>query len=260
MFINPTTYLPTPLKIISLVPSITELLYDLGLQNEIIGITKFCIHPEVLLHTKEKIGGTKNINIKKVVHLVPDLIIANIEENIKEQIEELAGHFPVYLSDVNDYKSAMQMIVDIGLITKKKIEAENIFNRIEKAFEAEKMTATKPIKVAYLIWKDPYMTIGGNTFISDMIEKMGLKNIYKNDERYPQITLEELQKKEPDVILLSTEPYPFKEKHLEELKNFFPTTIILLADGELFSWYGSRMLLMPPYFKTLLLDIEKALG
>ncbi|MCY7292586.1 MAG: helical backbone metal receptor [Ferruginibacter sp.] len=258
MFINPATYLSIPSRIISLVPSITELLYDLGLQNEIVGITKFCIHPKVLFNAKEKIGGTKNINIKKVISLAPDLIIANKEENIKEQIEQLAVHFPVYLSDVNDYKSAVQMLIDVGILTNKKTAADDIYNRIEKAFETEKRVATKQKKVAYLIWNDPYMTVGGDTFISNMIQKAGLENIYKNEKRYPQITVEDLQKKQPDVILLSTEPYPFKEKHIDELKKHFVKTTILLADGEMFSWYGSRMLLMPTYFKTLMLEIDKS--
>lgn len=257
MIISTTSYSPFPKKIISLVPSITELLYHLHLDTETIGITKFCVHPSIWHKNKEKVGGTKNININKIIELAPDLIICNKEENVKEQVEEIAKLFPVYLSDVSSYESALQMITEVGKITNRKIESENIVEEIVTAFEKEITTTVKNKRVAYLIWKDPYMTIGGDTFINDMLEKIGFKNIYNDYKRYPQITLEDLQHVKPEVILLSSEPYPFKEKHIAELKNHFSTTNILLADGEMFSWYGSRMLLMPAYFNRLLLDLEK---
>ena len=258
MFISHTSSIPSPKKIISLVPSISELLYHLNLDKETIGITKFCIHPLSWKQSKQKVGGTKNINIQKIIELSPDLIICNKEENVKEQVEEIAKFFPVYLSDVNSYESALQMIEKVGEITGRKIEAENIVKKIETNFEDELFTITKNKRVAYLIWKDPYMTVGGDTFINDMLEKIGLINIYNNEKRYPKITIQEVQQAKPDVILLSSEPYPFKEKHIAELKNHFSESHILLADGEMFSWYGSRMLLMPAYFKKLLLEIEKS--
>lgn len=254
MFLNPANHTSPPQKIISLVPSITELLFTLGLEEQTIGITKFCIHPSNWFTTKQKIGGTKNINIQKIIALAPDLIIANKEENVKEQVEELASLFPVYLTDVNSYASALQMILEVGVITNRKKEAKNIAENIEINLE-KNITCKQKINVAYLIWKDPYMTIGGDTFISNLLEKIGLENVYKNEKRYPHITIEDLQTAQPAVVLLSSEPYPFKEKHLLELKNHFPQTKILLADGEMFSWYGSRMLLMPAYFKKLIEEI-----
>ncbi len=257
MFISPNSYTLSPKKIISLVPSITELLYHLNMDTEIIGITKFCVHPALWQQTKHKVGGTKNININKIIELAPDLIICNKEENVKEQIEEIAKLFPVYLSDVNSYGAALQMITEVGKISNRKIEAENIVKEIETTFEKEKIIITNNQRVAYLIWKGPYMTVGGDTFINDMLKKIGLSNIYHNQNRYPQITLEDLMNVKPEVILLSSEPYPFKEKHIAEIKNHLPTTKILLADGEMFSWYGSRMLLMPAYFNQLLLKMEK---
>ncbi len=255
MFIESTNYAPTPKRIISLVPSISELLYDLGLENETIGITKFCIHPQQWFKTKEKIGGTKNINLQKIIDLKPDLIICNKEENVKEQVEEMATLFPVYLSDVNSFDTALQMIMEIGEITKRKNEAEDIIRRIESNFQKEKITLLKNNRVAYLIWKDPYMTAGGDTFISDMLKKIGFENIYTDKNRYPQVTITALQNAKPEYLLLSSEPYPFKEKHLAELKKHFAKSNILLVDGEMFSWYGSRMLLMPAYFKKLLLEM-----
>ena len=254
MFIDPANYISSPKRIISLVPSISELLYTLNLENETIGITKFCIHPSEWFKTKEKVGGTKNIHIKKIIGLKPDFIICNKEENIKEQIEEISKLFPVYVSDVNSYTSALQMITALGEITKRKQEAKNIIDSIEIAF-SKQTTFKKKLSAVYLIWKGPYMTVGGDTFISDILSKIGLDNIYKNEKRYPQVTLEDLQKVQPDIIFLSSEPYPFKEKHLAELKKYFTKTTILLVDGEMFSWYGSRMLLMPAYFKNLLLEI-----
>ena len=260
MFINPATYLSNPIRIISLVPSITELLFDFGLKKEIVGITKFCIHPKALFNTTEKIGGTKNVDIKKIIDLNPDLIIANKEENVQQQIDQLAKLFPVYLSDVSDYTTAITMISEVGLLTNKKKAAEGIINSIEKSFEVEKTIGAKKKKVAYLIWNNPYMSVGSDTFIASMIEKAGFENIFDNEKRYPPISLEELQQKKPDIILLSSEPDPFKTKHVEELKQHFVTTPITLVDGEMFSWYGSRMLLMPGYFKNLVSEIEKIDG
>ena len=257
MFINPDSSYFGASKIISLVPSITELLCDIGLQDQLIGVTKFCIYPKTIFGAKEKIGGTKNINIKKIIALAPDLIIANNEENVKEQIEELAQLFNVYVSCVDTYKAALQMILDVGQITNTKAATETICSNIETGFKRLPFAPAPPKKVAYLIWKDPYMTVGGDTFISDMLRAAGFKNMYENNKRYPVVTLQELQKNQPDLIFLSTEPYPFKEKHVKEMQQLFVKTTIVLVDGEMFSWYGSRMLLMPEYFKKLVQSIEE---
>jgi ABC-type Fe3+-hydroxamate transport system substrate-binding protein len=253
MFIS-TTLPPTsvPKKIISLVPSITELLHYLKLEEETIAITKFCVHPEAWHKTKTRIGGTKNINVEKIIALAPDLILCNKEENVQAQIEPLAALLPVYMCDVKNYDEAMQMIKDIGILTGKEIVSKKLVEKINGAFEENKLLSSKKIKAAYLIWNEPYMTIGGDTFISDMMHKAGLENIYKKETRYPTITIKQLQDDNPELILLSSEPYPFKEKHIEELKVYFPHTKILMADGEMFSWYGSRMTFAAPYFKKLL--------
>lgn len=257
MFIDPITYTCSPKKIISLVPSITELLFELKLEEETIGITKFCVHPAEWLKTKEIIGGTKNINIKKIIALKPDLIICNKEENVKEQVEELSKMFSVFVTDVNNYEQALQMIHIIGRITNREKEAIKITTNIENAFVRYLPNTEKKITTAYLIWQKPYITVGGDTFINEMMTKMGLQNIYAGINRYPQININDLQEKMPQVILLSTEPYPFKEKHVSALKSILPNSAILLVDGEMFSWYGSRMLLMPEYLQKLLNDIKK---
>ena len=247
------TYLPK--RIISLVPSQTELLFDLCLDTETIGITKFCVHPPSWFKTKYSIGGTKTVNIDKIHLLKPDLIIANKEENVKEQIEELALHYPVWLTDVNNLADALQMIADIGILTGKSANAKTLISHINKAFsEIPKMG--KPVKIAYLIWRKPYMTIGGDTFINDMLQQCGFENVFGNKIRYPEISIEDLPISHCQFVFLSSEPYPFKQKHIDELSSQLSGIKILLADGELFSWYGSRLLQSPSYFKELITKIQ----
>jgi ABC-type Fe3+-hydroxamate transport system substrate-binding protein len=254
--ILPPTY--TPKKIISLVPSITELLHYLALEDETIAITKFCVHPQAWHKNKMRIGGTKNIDIEKIIAFKPDLILCNKEENVREQIETLATSLPVYMCDVKNYNDALQMIIDIGMLTGKEIAAKALIAHINASFKKNNLLYSNKIATAYLIWKAPYMTIGGDTFISDMMSSAGFDNIYKNETRYPTKTIEQLQADKPALILLSSEPYPFKEKNISELKAYFPHTKILIADGEMFSWYGSRMLFAAEYFKNLLSQFHSA--
>ncbi len=247
-----------PKKIISLVPSQTEMLFYFGLQEEVIGITKFCVHP-IEWHTgKTKIGGTKNININLIKKLQPDLIIANKEENEKVQVEELARHFNVWVTDVNNLQDALLMIHDVGELTHKTKEASTLISLIKTNFSKLQATnlpkeqAVYKLKTCYLIWKNPYMTVGGNTFINDMIKHCGLQNIFEDKMRYPEIEIQQITDAGCELILLSTEPYPFKQKHVDELQKLLPGKKIILADGEMFSWYGSRLLQAPEYFKSLI--------
>jgi ABC-type Fe3+-hydroxamate transport system substrate-binding protein len=244
-----------PKRIISLVPSQTELLYHFGLESETVGITKFCVHPGTWFKTKTRIGGTKTINFKIIHQLKPDLIIANKEENVKEQIEQLALHYPVWLTDVNTFEDALQMVTDIGALTGKDEKASSLIKEIKNAFNNLSITE-KPLKTAYLIWRKPYMTAGGDTFINDMLQKCGLQNIFAHKTRYPEIHIAELPTAHCQLLLLSSEPYPFKQKHIDELSKQLPDTKIVLVDGELFSWYGSRLLQAPEYFKKLMNQLQ----
>ena len=244
-----------PKRIVSLVPSQTELLFDLGLEAETVGITKFCVHPKSWFKTKEKVGGTKTVNIDKIHRLQADLIIANKEENVKEQIEVLANDYPVWLTDGNSLENALQMISDIGQLTGKNETALSLVNTISTAFKALPQI-NSPIKTAYLIWREPYMTVGGDTFINDMLLQCGFENVFANKTRYPQININDLQTANCQLLLLSSEPYPFKQKHIDELSKQLPATKIMLADGEFFSWYGSRMLQSPVYFTQLITQIQ----
>ncbi len=241
-----------PQRIISLVPSQTELLYDLGLGERVVGITKFCVHPETWFKTKHRVGGTKKVDMDKVRVLKPDLIVGNKEENERKDIHALEKEFPVWMSDVRDLDSALDMIRQIGELTGTQDKAEAISNRITDAF-AKQHYIDPPLTVAYLIWREPFMVAGHGTFVNDMLKRCGLQNVFdEGDARYPEITPQELAESDPDLILLSSEPYPFKEKHIQELNMICPGTPVKLVDGEMFSWYGSRLLQAPAYFSGLL--------
>jgi ABC-type Fe3+-hydroxamate transport system substrate-binding protein len=241
-------------RIVSLVPSQTELLFDLGLNEEVVGITKFCIHPEEWFRSKMRVGGTKNINLNIIRQLSPDLIIANKEENVKEQIEELAQKCDVWITDVNSLNDAVDMINNIGKLTGRIEAASVLVLKIEEGFDNLKINSSKRRKIptAYFIWKDPYMVAAGDTFINDMMQYCGLENIFFQNKRYPQISLEEIKEKKCELILLSSEPYPFKQKHKEEIQSHLPKIKIELVDGEMFSWYGSRLLKSIDYFQSFL--------
>jgi ABC-type Fe3+-hydroxamate transport system substrate-binding protein len=237
-----------PKRIISLVPSITELLYDLGLESEVLGITKFCVHPESWLKQKVMIGGTKKLNLKKIEDLNPDLIIANKEENVQDQIEMLCQSFNVYLTDINTYDDALQLILDIGELTSTGEVANTIHSNTTSAFETFK--SSKIIgSCLYLIWNEPIMSAGKNTYIDAMLTKVGFENIMQLI-RYPEISREIIEGLKPDYVLLSSEPYPFNEKHLEPFSKIFPDAKVRLVDGEMFSWYGSRMRKLPEYMSV----------
>ena len=251
---NDLKYLPQ--RIVSLVPSQTELLHYLGLETETIGITKFCVHPQSWFKTKERVGGTKTVNLDKIKKIKPDLIIANKEENVREQIEELAADYPVWLTDVNNLADALQMIKDIGILTGKTETATALINSISIGFKAMPKTE-ESVETAYLIWRKPYMSVGGDTFINDMLLQCGFVNIFASQKRYPAITIAQLQTVNCQLLLLSSEPYPFKQKHIDELSSQLPNTKIILADGEFFSWYGSRLQKAPQYFMQLIGQIER---
>lgn len=242
-------------RIVSIVPSQTELLFHLGLNEEVIGITRFCIHPKEWHSTKKRIGGTKTVNIDAVNALQPDLIIANKEENTKSQIEELEKIAPVWISDINRLEQSLDMIEQIGILTGKEPEANAIAQEISERFSSFTPSSI-PFRVCYLIWRNPYMTIGGDTFISNLLSKCGFVNVFENDNRYPEIGIEKMIAARPGIIFLSSEPYPFKEKHIEEIKLHMPEVQVILVDGEMFSWYGSRLLHAPDYFKELIGEVN----
>ena len=292
-----------PRRIVSLVPSQTELLYHLGLDEEVIGITKFCVHPEKWFRKKERVGGTKTIDIEKIKSLKPDLVIANKEENLKEQVEELSGYVQVYVSDIKNLEDALQMIKDVGNLINREDEANKLVSQINEQFDHLKefilstnqqtdlstnvhlnistfqhINLKQQLNTAYLIWKNPYMAAGGDTFINDMMQRCGFNNIFKYIARYPEVNIEQstlqpinnstiqllnnstskpFNPSSLQLLLLSSEPYPFKQKHIAELQQQLGGTRILLVDGEMFSWYGSRLSHAADYFIKLIKKIKE---
>lgn len=242
------------MRIISLVPSLSELIFYLGLESSLVGRTRFCIHPESRIQNKPIVGGTKNPRLEKISDLSPDLIIANIEENSKEDIEELQKKFPVLLTDIQTIEDAILTILEIGKRCDEETRAKELIGQIH--YEMEQIPDEEPLRVAYFIWRSPWMTVASGTYIHSVLSRWRLHNIFENRKRYPQVTLTEVAAKKPDLILLSSEPFPFKEKHKEEIIQSCPGSRVLLVDGEWFSWYGSRML---SSFKNLNI-FRKAVG
>lgn len=239
-----------PQRIISLVPSQTELLFDLGLHDRVIGVTKFCVHPKEECRKKINVGGTKKLHLNKIEALKPDCIIANKEENTKAEIEALAQNYPVWISDIATLEDAYNMMKQIGSITDTADAAQQLVAQIKNNFKF--LPSLPPLKVLYLIWYKPLMAAGKNTFIDELLTRCGFINIVE-EERYPEV-----QQFDPDLVMLSSEPFPFKEKHIENIQQIFPKAKIKLVDGELFSWYGSRLKYFPDYVNSKFSELRSS--
>lgn len=242
---RPVAVPAVPQRMVSLVPSQTELLFDLGVGARVVGVTKFCIHPKAARKTAAVIGGTKQFDFEKIAALRPDLIIGNKEENFQEGIERLARDFPVWMSDIVTLPDALTMIRAVGGLVNAEGAAEALATEIETGFaslDSQLETRNlKPPKALYLIWRQPWMGAGSGTFIHEMLRVAGFENVLDNQPRYPELTADAFRVLAPEVVLLSSEPYPFKPKHLAEVAALCPGARIELVDGELFSWYGSRL-------------------
>ena len=239
-----------PTRIISLVPSQTELLCDLELENDLVGITKFCVHPSHLNKIKAIVGGTKTVNVDKIRNLNPDIIIANKEENTKEIVAELSKICHVWVTNVTTFDDNLKMIADFGTLFSKQRCASQWQNKIQTAKTSFDLFTKnkKSFKVAYFIWANPYMVAGTSTFINEMLLLNKFINVYHHLERYPAIELESLP--QLDFVFLSSEPFPFKQKQANEIKKHTQAKIVFV-DGEFFSWHGSRILKAFEYFYSL---------
>jgi ABC-type Fe3+-hydroxamate transport system substrate-binding protein len=244
--------LPTPPQhIVSLVPSQTELLAYLGLDDRVVGITRFCVRPEGWREQKTIVGGTKEVDIERVAALEPDLVLANHEENTPEDVDALADLAPVYVTDVPTVASALVMIRAVGRLVGRADAAGRLANAIEECFDVLEDHA--PIRAAYLIWRDPFMTVGHDTIIHDIMQRGGFTNVFGDRLRYPEVELDALAEAGPDVLLLPDEPFPFDQKprFSADLHEALPNTPVRFVDGELFSWYGPRLLDTPAYLHAL---------
>ncbi|MFA8434445.1 MAG: helical backbone metal receptor [Marinifilaceae bacterium] len=241
-----------PQRIISTVPSTTEFLFDLGVGEKVVGRTRYCRYPEDAIQKIPNIGGPKNLHMDKIQKLNPDLILANEEENSREQIEALAQEFPVFVCKVRTLEEALENIWITGEITNQEQRAQEILTQIKSDF-TRLQVLSKPLRAAYLIWKEPYVSINRDTFISDMMERCGLNNVFAtHTERYPRLTAEELKEADPELVLLSSEPFPFEQKHIPDFQKLLPNARIELVDGEMFAWYESHLLQAVGYFSKLI--------
>lgn len=240
----------TPKRIISIVPSQSEFLWDIGLRSELVGITKFCIHPNEMFINVERVGGTKTLNLDVIRTLKPDLIIGNKEENEKAQIDELRKEFNVWMSDIFTIDNALQMMMAIGEMAGKTSEARKLVSDIEIQLLSIK-NIFQSQRVAYFIWNKPYMLAAENTYINYILNYVGLSNVASHLNRYPEVSIEQLKQLNPDWCLLSSEPFPFKQKHCREIEKNLSETKAMVVDGEMFSWYGSRLQKLPEYILDL---------
>lgn len=249
----------TPKRIISLVPSQTELLCDLGLESYLVGVTKFCVHPHHIKTKVAVVGGTKQIHIDKIKALRPDIILCNKEENTKEIVEVCETICHVHVSDIFNIKDSIELILQYGQIFNRKNKSNTLVNKINfQLKDFERFIQNQPsLKVVYFIWKNPWMVAGKQTFINYLLQLNKFQNVYSNQERYPEIVLvDNDEHKSVDLVMLSSEPFPFKEKHKKELQEFYTNATVVLVDGEMFSWYGSRLTKVFAYFKTLRLNLQ----
>lgn len=228
-----------PKKIICLCPGITETLYSLNLENEIAGRTRYCIFPADKIEKATVVGGTKEIDETAIRKLNPDLIIVEKEENTKEIVEILENDFPVFCAEVQSINDAYRMIGDMAALTDREQEGKQLIATIKKEFSSlPKMNGKR---AAYIIWRNPYMAAGKNTYINSLLEEMGFENPFAGLEgRYPVIEEKDFQKADLDYIFLASEPFPFKEKHKKEFSDMAPQAKITIIDGEMF-WYGAKM-------------------
>ena len=239
-----------PRRIVSLVPSQTEWLASLGLDDEVVGITRFCVHPRSWFLSKGRVGGTKDARTADILSLRPDLVLGNKEENTLAIVEALEPHVPVWMSEVENLEDAFSMMESTAALVKREEIARPLIERIRNGFST--LHKGRPMRCLYVIWRDPIMVAGKGTFISDLIHRMGWVNVAESESgRYPEIPTDRIAELRPDIILLSSEPYPFREKHITDFRYLLPGCRVLLVDGELFTWYGSRLLHTFPYLREL---------
>ena len=230
-----------PRRIVSLVPSLTEALAAFGLDDETVGLTRFCVHPDGWKRRKTIVGGTKGTDQARVLALAPDLVVANREENDRAPVEALAAAgVPVWLSDIATVADTLGALRDLGRVTHRETEAARVVADLAARFAAIPQPPA-PVRAVYLIWRDPWMTVGADTIVHDVMARGGLANAFGDRARYPAVTAAEIAEARPRVVLLSSEPFPFAAKHLAEVHAIVPDATVALVDGEAFSWYGPRL-------------------
>lgn len=240
------------MRVVSLVPSLTELLYHL--QVEVVGITKFCVHPTIWYRTLPRVGGTKNPDIEYIKALNPDLVIANREENRREDVEALQNFTRVLVTHISTIEDAILEIRKIGEVCEAKNRAEDLIHNINLLWQPLKNIIENQ-RAVYLIWRNPYMAAGTDTYIHHVLCHLGFKNAVTKS-RYPTLNRDDISCLRPDVIFLSSEPYPFKDRHVDELTEISSGSRVVLVDGQAFSWYGYRMVPAAEYLYNLAIKLK----
>ena len=236
-----------PARIVSLVPSLTETLVDLGSEDRIAGVTKFCIHPDHLRRERTRIGGTKGVNVAAIMDLQPDLVIANLEENEAQDVMalEIAG-VPCWVCDVRTVERAFSLLAELGRLVGCAEAGERMEEEVRASWQATRVDfAPMRPHVAYAVWRNPWMWAGSDAYIQDVLRWWGWSP-WPDATRYPELPMDALVAEGLEEVLLPSEPFPFKEAHRAECEGLSAR----LVDGEMFSWYGSRMRRVPQYLKT----------
>ena len=246
-----------PARIVSLVPSLTETLFTLGAGERLVGVTDYCIHPAEAVRDIPHVGGTKDPSIARILELTPDLVIANAEENEKNDVEQLRNHTTVFVTHPSTVAGAIKTVQDLGAMTGTVDKAGRFAEACRHTLDSlAGQTPRTTHRTACLIWRNPWMAAGPATYMSDLIRTAGFENIFiKREPRYPKTTIDALVSANPDVILLPNEPYPFGEAEKDEIFDRFAsaagTPSILLVEGTYFAWFGSRTLDALEYLKKL---------
>ena len=239
-----------PLRIVSLIPSTTETLCALGLADVLVGVTAYCREPAAITRTKTRVGGEKDPDLDRIRALAPDLVVANIEENVAAHVETLRGWgIPVWVTYPRTVAGALTMIRELGEVTGARAAATAMLAELEPLVERVRAAtgARPPVPVFYAIWRDPYMTVGPDTYVHDVLAVCGAANVFGNaSERYPAVTLDAVAARRPAVILLPDEPFRFRAVHVRDFDAYPDVPAVrdgrvLLVDGKPFTWHGPRL-------------------
>lgn len=240
-------------RIVSLVPSQTEFLLAIG--ASVVGRTRYCHAPAEAVEEIPIVGGTKDFDLDAIRACQPDLVLANLEENVAEPLLKLRQEIPVWTTQVRSLSEALKMFQNVGQLCAREQAAQGVIEQVQEAFLQLKPDPAAP-RVLYLIWRKPWMSVGQDSFIHNLIGRCGWVNVCGQHTRYPSLSIEEIKQAQADLILLSSEPYPFQDKHREELQTQLNLPC-LFVDGAAFSWYGSRLIQTPTYLQSCIEEIKK---
>jgi ABC-type Fe3+-hydroxamate transport system substrate-binding protein len=236
-------------RIVSLVPSTTELLCALGRADALVGVTVYCVEPRAVVRTKTRVGGEKDPDLAAIRALAPDLVIANVEENRREDVDALrAAGIDVFVTYPRSVVESFAMIRELGAATGAVTAARTLLDELEPLHAAvrARLAGRRATPCFYPIWREPWMTIGHDTYIHDVLATCGGANVFADRTRYPSIALDEVAARAPEVVLLPDEPFRFRRAHLRDF-DAYPTMPavrdqrIVLVDGKRFSWHGPRL-------------------